>query len=524
MQINLNLSDKWQNLSSIENCYLQGHIFNIGEKKSAIYNAHNIENWADIQNHLNGFYSLVKLKEDTLFAAVDHIRSYPLFYAKSDGNFYLSDNAEWIRKQLDLNVMDEFAKAEFQLTGYVTGDATLYQPIKQLQAGECLLLSDGQVILKRYYTFTHREPTRYDKKLLLEQLNHAAKLSIQNLIDYADGRQIVIPLSGGYDSRLIATLLKEADYDNILTFTYGAQGNREAQYSKIVADSLGLGWHFVEYTTELWQSAWHTDERKEYQLKASNWASLPHLQDWLAVRIMKEKGVVNDDAVFVPGHSGDMVAGSHIPSFIHQKSDKNYGLIHLIEYLFDKHYSLIANNTFQNLDSRFKEKIQQSITCKSTYNSREFANECEKYNWENRQAKFIVNSIQVYDFYDYDWWLPLWDKEFIEFFERLPLALRNHVFYQNYVQSVFLENSHSLNKIKANTSNKFSIIELLTKIKLVRKLKDNPLVKISYLFIKQKRQPNLIEPPYPSKTINKLIRQNMTSNGRVAFFFLKEFE
>lgn len=91
----------------------------------------------------------------------------------------MSASAEWIRKQLDLTVLDEFEKARFQLAAYVTGDATLYRPIKQLRARECLLFSNGQAILKRYYAFTHTEATHYDKYLLLEQLNHAAKLSIK---------------------------------------------------------------------------------------------------------------------------------------------------------------------------------------------------------------------------------------------------------------------------------------------------------------------------------------------------------
>lgn len=32
MQINQNLSDKWQSFSSIKSCYIKGHVFNIEEK------------------------------------------------------------------------------------------------------------------------------------------------------------------------------------------------------------------------------------------------------------------------------------------------------------------------------------------------------------------------------------------------------------------------------------------------------------------------------------------------------------
>lgn len=522
MQINLNLSDKWQSLNSKESCYLQGHIFNIEEKKSAIYSAHNIENWANVQNHLNGFYSLVKLKEDTLFAAVDHIRSYPLFYAQSDSNFYLSDSAEWIRKQLDLTVMDGFAKAEFQLTGYVTGDATLYKPIRQLQAGECLLLSDGQVILKRYYTFTHTEPTHYDKELLLEQLNHAAKLSIRNLIDYADGRQIVIPLSGGYDSRLIATLLKEADYDNILTFTYGTKGSKEAQYSKIVADSLGLKWHFIEYTKELWQAVWDTDSRKQYQLTASNWVSLPHIQDWLAISILKKDNIVSPDAIFAPGHC---CVTSFLPQELH--SDVNWDLQKGVENLINTHFNLLpinklSSNTYseENLRNKLKKYLENSD------NNELHTSKIMQFNWQERQSKFIGNSVRVYEHFDFQWWMPLWDKSFLSFWERIPFYLRvNRELYISYVQSKYLENSitENTNNI-TNASEKPLIIQRLFRLSLVHRLKDNPLTRRVYFVVNQKKNPVLRESVYSSKTINRLIRKGITSNGRAALLFLKEFE
>lgn len=525
MQINLNLSDKWQNLSSIESCYLQGHILNIEEKESSIYNAQNIENWADVQNHLNGFYSLVKLEGDTLFAAVDHIRSYPLFYAQTDSDFYLSDSAEWIRKQLDLTVMDEFAKAEFQLTGYVTGNATLYKPIKQLQAGECLLLSDRQLNLNRYYTFTHIEPKHYDKDSLLQQLDKAAKLSIQNLIDYADGRQIVVPLSGGYDSRLIATLLKEANYDNILTFTYGVKGNKEAEYSKIVADSLGLKWHFIEYTKELWQSAWRTDERKDYQLKASNWVSLPHLQDWLAIKEMRSQNILDKNAIIVPGHTGDFISGGHIPKGIYTANKAKFDQDDVSFQILTNHYSLTPLELTDFNKISYKNKIKELIKDSIIENNISFADTYERWEWQERQAKFIVNSIQVYDFYDYDWWIPLWDKNFIKFFESLPLALRNHTFYQNYVQSKFLENRTNIYKVKiSNAEDLGGLRRLLSKTNIIDKLKEHRKIKKIYVRIFKHNKANLREVVYNEELLKSMIEAGYYLNGRTAYFFLEEFK
>ncbi|QIB52618.1 asparagine synthetase B family protein [Pseudomonas sp. OIL-1] len=475
----------------------------------------------------NGFYALVWQQQNRTYAAVDHIRSIPLFYALKDQTFFLSDEAEWVREQVGNTKMDPLARDEFQLAGYVTGQDTLFPDVKQLQAGELLLVDEKnglpELATERYYRFLHTEPESYNEADLYQQLDKAALASIDNLIRYANGRQIVIPLSGGYDSRLIAVLLKEANYDNILTFTYGAKGNKEAAYSKIVADNLGLEWRFVEYTEALWQAAWQTDERKRYQLEGSNWTSLAHLQDWLAVKIMKEQGIVENNAVFAPGHSGDMVAGSHIPNFIHADLSAEYTKDDLVEHLFNKHYCLTQHENAQSSVSMFKEKIEKSIVLQATYTAQQFANECEKHNWKNRQSKFIFNSARVYEFFDYDWWIPLWDKEFVRFFEDLPLSLRNHEWYTEYVQNKYLAYSKNIAEANVSNASDAGFAKRVSQLNIIKKLGIRPLLAKGYKLIVKPKSLLLLESAYNKKDVEELERKGYCSNGRVAYFFLKDF-
>lgn len=392
----------------------------------------------------NGFYALVWERGSQLLAAVDHIRSIPLFYALKDGNFFLSDDAEWVRQQVGNTTMDEIAKEEFQLTGYVTGQDTLYPDVKQLQAGEFLSINTSveslQLKTERYYRFLHIEPENYAEAALYQQLDAAALASIDNLIRYANGRQIVIPLSGGYDSRLIATLLKRRGYENILTFTYGVLGNKESAYSKKVADALGLKWHFVEYNNELWREAWQTEERWQYQKWASGWSSIAHVQDWLAVKILKQNTIIDNDSIFVPGHSGDFVAGSHIPDVAFQ--EKTLNLMDSCQATLSRHYSLAPRTKFEVGEAFWLNKIKENMEFEDFSSNVKFADSFEKWDWQERQAKFICNSVRVYEFYGYDWWIPLWDKEFMYFWEKVPLRLRKgREWYLEYVKQVFAESS-----------------------------------------------------------------------------------
>lgn len=288
-------------------------------------------------NELNGFHTFVLVNDNYLYAGVDKIRSQPLFYAVQGGNFYISNKAEWIRETLELKQLDEIAEKEFLCTGYVTGRDTLFSEIKQIQAGEYIkvklqkqISSDVSVECIRYYRFLHIEPQTADTKdVYLSNLNIAMNNSIERLIKFANGRQIVIPLSAGFDSRLIALKLKELNYPDVICFSYGKPNNFEAVTSQKIAMALGFPWYFIEYTPELEDLIFNSTEGMNYSVFAGNYVSLPHTQDLCAVRELKNRKLIKSDAVFCPGHSG-FVAGGNTPDYAEEKKASSNILMQLI--------------------------------------------------------------------------------------------------------------------------------------------------------------------------------------------------
>lgn len=375
---------------------------------------------------LNGFHSWVVHDDAVLRAGVDQIRSLPLFFAQTADSFFLSDEADWVREQVGNTTMDPVAREEFRLAGYVTGDQTLYPDVKQLQAGEYLTVEANGPNLRlftcRYYRFWHVEPASFHVPALEAELSRVTESVFRRLINYADGRQIVLPLSGGYDSRLVATELKRLGYTNILSFSYGTAGNQEAEYSKGVAASLGLDWHFIEHSPELWQSAGDVELQK-YRFSAANHASLPHVQDWLATLELRRQRVIQSDVILVPGHTGDFISGGHIPEsfFSCQKLDQK----DLLQAIISRHLSNSPRANPQFIaDEWLEERVNSRLSEISDRDNIAFANLYESWEWQERQAKFIANSVRVYEWFHLDWWLPFWDLEFIRFWETVPLALR----------------------------------------------------------------------------------------------------
>lgn len=398
---------------------------------------------AEILGQLNGFFSVIVRLPTVVICAVDHVRSWPLYYAVLEHRTIISDDARFLMRQLPRPEIDEESAAEYLLTGYVTGQATLIKGLRQVQAGELVWIENGQVHSKTYYEFGHESCNEMSQADLIERLDAVAEKAIERLIAVADGRPIVIPLSGGLDSRLIALHLKQAGYKRIHAFSYGQPGNWEANVSHRVAVELGIAWSFVEYSKASWAKWYHSSEWFEYSRGAEGLVSAAHPQDWPAVASLRAERVVPEDAVFVPGHSADFVAGSHIPASLVRR--RKAEVQDVIRELLTVHYRLTSmsravDTAFRNRPIR-REWLRDSILSRlagfNVATPEDAINAYEYWDWRERQAKFIVNSVRVYDYWGFEWWLPWWDAEFMSFWDHVPLRFRvGKRLYDQYVAGI----------------------------------------------------------------------------------------
>jgi asparagine synthase (glutamine-hydrolysing) len=419
----------WQNAQASD-LHFRGAVFADGKLRRDAQSLHtllpetdgDVRSWAQALLGLNGFFALIARRGERLVAAVDRVRSIPLFYGENAETICVGDDAEWVRSALGDTQMDPVARDEFSLTGFVSGRQTLYPAVKQILAGEFIVIDRGSVTCaQRYFRYLHSEPESYDKDALRDVLQERAQQAIERLLEYADGRQLVVPLSGGYDSRLLATLLARRGGSNVLTFSYGQPGNKEAAYSSEIAATLGLRWHFVEYSRDHWREG--TGQRHQYQKWASGWCVLPHIQDWLAVRNLQRDGIIERNAVFVPGHTcvlrnvGMLSPPTDADRFDHAS---------LLQKILQKHYWRSVGNTGPDRQAPiWKQRIVECGEIEADVSSAaDFASVFECWDWQERQAKFISNALRVYEFFGYDWWMPWWDDGMIRFWQQVPVALR----------------------------------------------------------------------------------------------------
>ena len=300
----------WNRISSVYtrgSAVLDGQLLTGLEISEHVAHLHSLEEFVSFLRRLNGFFATVHILSNTMFLAVDHVRSLPLFYAVEGDDVYVSDDACWIREQLHDEGVDELSAIEFLVSRFVSGNDTLSPKVKQVQPGEVVALtktSEDGVIKKsvRFYEFGYVVPTTESRDQLTEQHDRYLRLAFQRLIEYANGRTIVVPLSGGLDSRLNLLMLKRLEYKDVIAFTYGRRGNRETGISRKVAGRLRYPWQFIPYSNEEWFRWYNSEEWKAYVRFAHGLCSTPYIQDWPAVWELKKMQAIPEDSVFVPGH------------------------------------------------------------------------------------------------------------------------------------------------------------------------------------------------------------------------------
>jgi asparagine synthase (glutamine-hydrolysing) len=316
--------------------------------------------------NLNGSFALIVNKDDFFFAAVDRIRSFPLFYSLKSATIVVTDHLGDERNYF----LDEKAFTYFESNFCTNGQGTLLQNWKQLQPGEYLYYEKklDKLTVKRYFTFSPIMPERaLNKKMMKEvYLN-----TFRNILSKIGDRPIVIALSGGYDSRGIVSVLTELNIKNIFAYTYGVKNSFEKAIAEKIALKLGLDWHFIEYFDDLLQE-FFSESWEEYANKNHNFSSLPGEQDFFALTYLTQKNLLPKDGIVLTGFLGDCLGGS-----------------------------MFKNNfiTHDRLD--YQDDHMANFAC-----------------------KYIVNTVRVYEHFGLQWFAALMEPSILKAWFHIPLQER----------------------------------------------------------------------------------------------------
>ncbi len=385
----------------------------------------NIEILSEWVRNISGHYSMVvQFSNDSCFLAVDKICSIPIFDAANKNKYAVSNYAPFLKSFFSIADGDVELRPllEISMSGFTIGDKTIYRKINRLMAGECVLWDNGKRYSSFYYTYFPSRAIKCDYDELKNQFAKVCLSTMRNLIDSVNGRQIVVPLSAGKDSRLIVSCLKELSYENVVCFTYGRLGNYEVSTSKKVASELGYKWIYVQDTWREKRIFFKSRIYNLYVKEFESYASVPNIQDIYEVYSLKSRKVIDNDAVIVNGNSGDFISGGHVPKLL--DLDENFLVKNKDVWglFLEKHYSvwrklrknlndkIIISELNEIILKRYSSKIKRDMLTYAIFESMECI---------GRQSRLVANQQRAYEFIEHEWRLPLWSEGFLDFWEKV---------------------------------------------------------------------------------------------------------
>jgi len=156
-------------------------------------------------------FGLVVETDSAVFVATDRVAGYPLDIRQSGTVVEISgDSRRWMTSA-NATDFDEKQVRIYLLAGYCIGRNTLMRNVTRVLPGEFVRICKNSGVLSRhrYYRFLPNFSGEGSPSVWERRLGDALDAATERLLSKADGRRIWIPLSAGYDSRLVLAKLLE---------------------------------------------------------------------------------------------------------------------------------------------------------------------------------------------------------------------------------------------------------------------------------------------------------------------------
>ncbi len=410
--------------------------FRRGEALVDYFAAAEADRFRDQVHGANGAFAAVLETGRHVLAAVDRVRSIPLFYARKGPQLVLGDDAHDVQRELGGAEIDPVAREELLRVAYTVGPSTLDPRIRQIEAGELLVFdkASGETSTRTYFRHAHGDYTDKAEEVLVEELDAITSRWARRLIDSAEGRTIVVALSGGYDSRSIVCALKRAGYPDVVCYSYGVPASFEWPIAQKVAERVGYPIHVIEYNRQRWQALVESPRLAEFCRFASHRCAVPCVQELLAWEMLSQQNAVPADSIVVPGYCGDLQGGSYVPAEVQNRVPDKVLAEGIDSYLLGRLFTLRASPIAPETREAILRRIHAYTSQFKSDDIESFCSVLEDWFTRHKVAKFVVNAVRVYELFGHEWRLPLWDNELIEWWYRIPLRLRtNSVLYHRYL-------------------------------------------------------------------------------------------
>jgi asparagine synthase (glutamine-hydrolysing) len=379
----------------------------------------------------------------------DRYGTIPIYIHRTAQGVYASDEPWKVVETLESPpVLDPMSALDLLRTGYVTGMGTLIRGIDTVAPSSIVAVRRDGLHRTRYWEYGYRpEPLSWNaaEDRLAEVLRRVATRTIRGI--ESRGYRCALTLSGGLDSRVLASILSTAARDPLLAFSYGMRGDPEIDIAKQVASHLGMP-HFEALVT----SDYFNDDFIDRSVREVG----------LTTRFTCGIGARHLEAarsdVMIPGHTGDFISGGHLPAQSGMVRTRDQ----LQRYLELTHFRYSGSERALRQILRIDYRAHKWKTLESSTEDFDMSQDTlgliDRWNVENRQRRMILMELRAYEQLG-RWMLPFYDNELVDFFAVVPHEFRiaQNLYIQTAKNRLFADGNDRLAGLRRIGSGSMSI-------------------------------------------------------------------
>ncbi|HOJ63169.1 MAG TPA: hypothetical protein PLE45_02000 [Spirochaetota bacterium] len=288
---------------------------------------------------------IIYIEKDKIIVENDWLGSIPVFYSSKE--LIVSTIANFCIKNKKIHNEGLSNFCEF---GYSVFEQTIFEEVKFMRYFSKLIITENNIEIDYKEDFVLNEEIFKDKKTTDEVIQKMQNY-IWNIESQTSG-EIIIPTSGGYDSRILNYLVK--DKNRIRSFTYGISKNQyqssEVVYAKKLSEILNIYWEQIDL--------------KEYHKYIDQWFAIygisTHLHGMYHIefytKILKKHKFLNP--TLLSGIVGDLWAtGNKFKPIRNPKEIIHLGYTHGLN--LDLKYLLI--NSKEELKKKFFSELKEYL-------------------------------------------------------------------------------------------------------------------------------------------------------------------
>ena len=184
----------------------------------------------------------------------DLLARIPIYYRINKDEILISRYFRFITELVndtsEAEIFDNVGFGEFMLFGFLLGERTLFQNIKQMRPTTFIIADDSGVSVKIINNFDFQD-RRHNDTNFKKIINDLSNLLSQACIDRCNnGNLNLIALSGGMDSRTIAACMakNKIPFKTVTMISQSEIEKEEAEIAEQISSFLNVDWNLIKLT------------------------------------------------------------------------------------------------------------------------------------------------------------------------------------------------------------------------------------------------------------------------------------